>query len=67
MIILDPADAQWDATEEMGDTPCPEVFSAPHERISELLGPDGEPLLVPYERPAMGFDLRPKAKRGADQ
>ena len=34
------------------------VFTAPAHRISELLGPDGEPLMVGYERPKVGFDLR---------
>ncbi len=29
-------------------------------RVSALLGPDGNPLLVPFERPALGFDLRPR-------
>ena len=32
-------------------------------RISELLGPDGEPLMVGYERPRLGFDLTPRGKR----
>lgn len=33
-----------------------------HLRVSALLGPDGEPLMVGYERPRMGFDLTPRGK-----
>lgn len=32
-----------------------------HERVSALLGPDGEPLRVPYPRFALGFDLRKRS------
>ena len=35
-----------------------EVFGREHYRVSELLGPDGEPLQIGYERPKLGFDLR---------
>jgi len=34
-----------------------EIEGGSHYRISALLGPDGEPLRVGYERPRMGFDL----------
>ena len=37
-----------------------EVFDMPHERVSALLGPDGETLMVQYPRRAIGFDLRQK-------
>lgn len=36
------------------------TFQSPAVRVSQLLGPDGEPLLVGYERPKVGFDLSPK-------
>lgn len=35
-----------------------EIDHGPAVRVSALLGPDGNPLLVPFERPALGFDLR---------
>ena len=44
----------WD-----GYCPVPTVDMPRHERISALLGPDGEPLMVPYARPRLGFDLTP--------
>jgi hypothetical protein len=37
-----------------------EIKAGTHFRLSALLGPDGEPLQVGYERPALGFDLRPR-------
>ena len=43
-----------------GQCVAPQVYSAPAERVSALLGPDGEPLRVGYERPKLGFDLRPR-------
>ncbi|ULB09127.1 hypothetical protein ORIO_04190 [Cereibacter azotoformans] len=43
-----------------GNTPAPMVWMAPAERVSALLGPDGEPLRVGFERPKMGFDLSPR-------
>ena len=39
------------------------VYAPDHTRISALLGPDGEPLRVPYARPKLGFDLTPKGKK----
>lgn len=44
-----------------------EVEPAQHVRVSALLGPDGEPLRVGYQRPALGFDLRPRAQREKGQ
>ena len=44
----------WD-----GYCPVPTVDMPRHERISALLGPDGKPLMVPYARPRLGFDLTP--------
>ncbi len=38
----------------------PSLSYSPSERVSEVLGPDGEPLMVGYPRPAIGFDLRPR-------
>lgn len=43
----------------------PAIFDRPSERVSALLGPDGEPLLVGIPRRAIGFDLRPSEKRTA--
>jgi len=34
-----------------------DVFASEHQRVSALLGPDGEPLMVGYSRPKLGFDL----------
>lgn len=39
---------------------CMQIEDAPRVRISALLGPDGEPLMVGYERPRIGFDLTPR-------
>ncbi len=60
MIVVEPQSWEWDDDVPHGQIETVTVFTSPHERISDLLGPDGEPLLVPYERPALGFDLRPK-------
>lgn len=38
------------------------VHDRPRERVSALLGSDGEPLLVPYPRPKIGFDLTPRKR-----
>lgn len=43
------------------------VYPTDHTRISALLGPDGEPLRVPYARPKLGFDLTPKGKKGGSK
>ena len=54
----------WEWPELDSPTKCPEpqVWYTPAERVSELLGPDGEPLLVPYPRRRIGFDLTPKGE-----
>lgn len=57
--------APWESEADWFDLPqgfCDAItVDAPsHARVSELLGPDGEPLRVGYERPKLGFDLRPK-------
>jgi hypothetical protein len=49
----------WPEYDEPQQQSC-EVFDAPRARVSELLGPDGEPLMVGYERPKLGFDLTPR-------
>ena len=51
-------DASWDGQCQPVTVYCPE-----HARVSALLGPDGEPLKVPYPRHALGFDLRPRKDR----
>lgn len=38
------------------------IDHAPSARVSALLGPDGEPLLVFYPRIKLGFDLRPRGQ-----
>lgn len=40
----------------------PDVWGSEHYRVSSLLGPDGYPLKVGYERPRLGFDLTPRKK-----
>lgn len=46
-----------------GYCPQPDVDENRHDRVSALLGPDGKPLMVGYERPALGFDLRHRGAR----
>lgn len=53
----------WPVLDDPTECPVPEVFSTPAHRVSALLGPDGEPLLVPFPRPRIGFDLTPRNKR----
>jgi hypothetical protein len=57
MIVPNHQHEQWD-WQEYGDAAPVTVFSTPATRTSEVLAPDGEPLEVGYERPAVGFDLR---------
>lgn len=52
--LMEPYDAN--------DQPAPMLHVRPAERESALLGPDGEPLMVPFPRPKLGFDLTPKRK-----
>jgi hypothetical protein len=52
----------WDELSSHGECPVPAVYQSPSERVSAVLGPDGEPLRVGYERPKLGFDLSPKKK-----
>jgi len=60
MIIPDPSE-MFDGVEyDEPQAPDVTLFMPAHERVSELLGPDGNPLMVPFERPKLGFDLRPK-------
>ena len=63
MINKTPTGWTWHLEDNLG--PSIEVIPALHDRpaarVSALLGPDGEPLLVPYPRRAIGFDLRPRA------
>lgn len=60
MIHITQAGWDWPEIEAPGECPSPQVWQMPSERVSELLGPDGEPLMVAYPRPRMGFDLTPK-------
>lgn len=61
MIIDSKQGWHWPVLDSVGVCPEPQVSHSPAERISELLGPDGEPLRVPYERPRIGFDLTPRS------
>lgn len=49
-----------DVDEWEGYCQTPMVDKVAHERVSALLGPDGNPLMVPYARPRIGFDLTPR-------
>lgn len=62
MIDITQAGWDWALLDEPGGIPAPQVWHTPAERISQLLGPDGEPLLVPYPRNRIGFDLTPRGK-----
>ena len=67
MIIVKPFDQcdwRWTGIDvQDGHCPQPEVWHEPAERVSAVLGPDGEPLRVGYERRRIGFDLTPRAHR----
>jgi hypothetical protein len=41
----------------------PQLHGAENFRISALLGPDGNPLRVGFERPKLGFDLSPTKEK----
>ena len=64
MIDITQAGHYWPELDAMAECPTPDLRHSPSERISELLGPDGEPLRVAYPRNRIGFDLTPK---GGDQ
>lgn len=53
----------WPVLDDPTECPWPEVWHTPTERLSALLGPDGEPLRVPFPRPRIGFDLTPRSKK----
>lgn len=63
MIHITQAGHDWPELDADGFCPQPDVWHTPAERVSELLGPDGEPLRVPYARNRIGFDLTPKGAR----
>lgn len=63
--IFQPGYAEWAEPETY--LPDLTVFAATHTRLSEVLGPDGESLMVPYPKPKVGFDLTPTDKRAADK
>ena len=67
MINVTQGGYYWHQLDAPGDCPAPDVFDSPHDRISDLLGPDGEPLRVPYARPRLGFDLTPTAQQETNQ
>ena len=59
MIDLTQHGWEWPILDAPGECPTPDVWHAPAERISALLGPDGEPLKVAFPRLRIGFDLTP--------
>ena len=62
MIVSD-----WDVTPfshgGVGSCPDVQVESSNHQRVSAVLGPDGNPLMVGYSRPKLGFDLTPRGRK----
>lgn len=58
MINITQNEFYWPVLDHPAACPEPMLHDRPSERVSELLGMDGEPLLVPIPRHAMGFDLR---------
>jgi hypothetical protein len=46
---------------EARDTPSPMLHDATPARVSSVLGPDGEPVMVDTPRRRMGFVLTPKS------
>ncbi len=62
MINITQGGHYWEQLDHPDCCPQPDAWHAPAERISALLGPDGEPLMVPFERRKIGFDLTPRGK-----
>jgi hypothetical protein len=62
MIDITQSGWDWALLDALGKCANPQVWHTPAERISELLGPDGEPLTVPYPRNRIGFDLTPRGQ-----
>ena len=62
MFDVTQPDLDLDYLTHASPCPTPELWHAPAERVSALLGPDGEPLRVAYPRPKIGFDLTPRSK-----
>ena len=60
MIVNSQHGWHWPILDDLGPYISPEVWKSPAERVSELLGPDGEPLRIGFERNAIGFDLSPR-------
>lgn len=62
MIHRTPTPGDWSedlvAGYDYPEAPEITIFDRPSERVSALLGPDGEPLMVQFPRRAIGFDLR---------
>lgn len=56
----------WEVFDNPGECPEPDFWETTKERISSLLGPDGEPLIILLDRPKLGFDLRPAPQRNND-
>jgi hypothetical protein len=61
--MIDITQAGWDwpvLYENEVEQPALTVSEPIRARVSAILGPDGEPLMVGYGRPKLGFDLTPR-------
>lgn len=63
MINITQGGWNWDMLDSPAECPVPQLWHIPSERVSAVLGPDGEPLRVGYKRPRIGFDLTPREAR----
>lgn len=54
---------EWGIPTVDGACIAPQVWHQPAERVSAVLGPDGEPIKVGYERPQIGFGLPHRGAR----
>lgn len=61
-MIVNPELTGWGYKLEDGYVAYTSVLELPPSRVSEVLGPDGEPLIVQPERRRIGFDLTPRGR-----
>lgn len=60
MIVITQNGWDWPELYDYDTQHSTEVLVSQNIRISELLGPDGEPLTIELARPKIGFDLSRK-------
>lgn len=60
MIIITQNGWDWDELYEYGPQQTSDIIEQVHTRLSEVLGPDGEQLVILKARPRIGFDLSRK-------